>query len=132
MPQLSNVTLVDRQGSPVTHTFTPLNIENGVGTVVESSGVPIGNNTVTISLRKTPQNRYKAILKGRFPVVQDQEINGIVSPVVVRTSNVEMSFNFEATSSEQERKDVVGMMQSALDANETLFNDVLTKLQGVY
>lgn len=132
MPQLTNLVLTDRESTPVDHTFVPRGIDGGVATVVESNGVPIGNNTVTISMRRTPTNRYKAVLKGQFPVVQTQTINGVSTPVVVRTSNVELSFNFDATSTEQERKNVVGMIQSALDSSESLTNGVFTKLEGVY
>jgi hypothetical protein len=132
MPQLQNLVLSDRESTPVAHTFTPRDITGGVGTVVESTGVPIGENTVTVSLRKTPSGRYKAVIKGRFPIVQTQDVNGIESPVVVRTAYAELTFDFDQTSTEQERKNVVGMMEDALTSDEPLTNDVLTKLQGVY
>lgn len=132
MPQLQNLVVSDRASTPVNHTFVPRDITDGVATVVESNGVPIGENTITASLRKTPQGRYKAVIKGRFPVVQTQTIDGISTPMVVRTANAELSFNFEGTSTLQERKDVVGMIQSALDANKVLINDLVTKLEGIY
>lgn len=132
MPQLQNLVVNDRAATPVAHTFIPRDIVDGVGTVVESNGSPIGENTISVGLRKTPQGRYKAILKGRFPIVQTQVINGVSTPVVVRTAYAECSFNFEATSSEQERKDAVGMIANSLAASATLVNDTVTKLQGVY
>lgn len=133
MPQLQSIVLTDRATpTPVNHTFQPRDIVGNVGTVVESSGVPIGDNRYTVSLVKTTGNRYKAVIKGHFPVVQNQTINGITSPVVVRTSYSELSFSFDASSTEQERKDVVGMVQSSLDAAKPLVNDLVVKLQGVY
>jgi len=132
MPQLQDLVLTDRESTPVDHTFHPRDIVTGVGTVAESTGVPIGDNVVTASLRRTPTNRYKAVVKGTFPIVQTQTINGIDTPVVVRTANVEFNFSFDATSTEQERKNVVGMMASSLGTSKTLINDLLTKLQGVY
>ncbi|DAD50953.1 coat protein [ssRNA phage SRR6255733_1] len=132
MPQLQNIAVADRESIPVTHTFVPRDIIDGVGTVVETSGTPIGENTLSVSLRKTPQGRYKATLKGKFPVVQNQTINGVISPVVVRTSYAEVIFNFDATSSEQERKNIVGMIYGSLASSVVLTNDVCTKLQGVY
>lgn len=132
MPQLQNIVLTDRAGTPVNHTFVPRDIVDGVGTVVESSGVAIGNNSLSTSLRKTAQGRYKATLKLQIPIVATQTVNGVDTPVVTRTSYVEASFSFDATSSEQERKDVVGMFQSSLDASKTLVNDTVVKLQGVY
>lgn len=132
MPQLANLVLTDRAATPVNHTYTPRDIVNGVAAVVESTGIPIGDNTVTCSLVTTSAGRKKAVLKGSFPIVQTQTINGVSAPVVVRTSYVEMTFSFDGTSTEQERKDAVGLMASALDPTKALINDCLTKLQSIY
>lgn len=132
MPQLANLVLTDRAATPVNHTFIPRDIVNNVATVEESSGIPIGNNRVSIGLTRTAQGRQKATLKGSFPVVQTQTINGVSSPVVVRQAYFDLTLNFADTSTEQERKDVVGMLYSALDPSKTLVNDVVTKLQAIY
>lgn len=131
MPQLTNLVLKDRATTPVDHTFTPLDIQQGVGVVVESSGVPIGDRRFSVSLSKTANNRYKPSIKMSIPVVQDATVNGVTKPTVVRTLYADLTFNFPSDSSEQERKDAVGMLQSGLDAGKWT-NDVLVKLQGVY
>lgn len=131
MPQLTNLILKDRAATPVDHTFTPLDIQQGVGVVVESSGVPIGDRRFSVSLSKTANNRYKPSIKMSIPVVQDATVNGVTKPTVVRTLYADLTFNFPSDSSEQERKDAVGMLQSGLDAGKWT-NDVLVKLQGVY
>jgi len=133
MPQLQNLVLTDRATTPVAHTFVPRDISANVGTVVESTGVPVGNNRFSISLRQTPTNgRYKATIQLAMPIVATQVINGISTPVVQRTAYADLSFTFDSTSTLQERKDIVGMMMSALDPTKTLVNDVVTALQGVY
>lgn len=132
MPQLQNIVLTDRAATPVNHTFVPRDIVAGVGTVTEVTGTPIGENRLSVSLKKTPSGRYKGILKLDVPIVQTQTINGVSTPVVVRTSYAEVAFSFDATSSEQERKDAVGMLESALGSSKTLVNDSIVKLQGVY
>jgi hypothetical protein len=132
MPQLQNLVLTDRQGTPVDHTFVPRDIVAGLGTVVESSGVPIGNKTVQVALNKTASGRYKAVIKMAIPIVQTQTINGIDTPVVVRTSYVDTTFTFDATSTTAERNDVVGMFATALGTSKTLVNDTVVGLQGVY
>lgn len=133
MPQLANLVLTDRAATPVNHTFTPLDIQGGIGVVVESSGVPIGDRrcSITLSKTKTQSPRYKPSLKFVLPVVQDATVNGVTKPTVVRTSYVDITFNFPSDSSPQERKDAVAFAQSALDANKWT-NDVLVNLQGVY
>lgn len=132
MPQLQSLVLTDRTPTTaVDHTFQPRDIKSGVGAVVESTGVPIGDKRFTISLRQT-NNVYRAQMQLAVPVVQTQTINGIDTPVVVRTAYADLTFKFDATSTEQERDDVVGMLYSALASSKTLVNDTVVKLQGVY
>lgn len=132
MPQLQNLVLTDRAATPVAHTFVPRDIVDGVGTVIESTGVPVGDNRFTLGIKKLSTGRYKATLKGVFPVVQNQTLNGITEPVVVRSSYADMTFTFDEKSTTQERKDVVGMMQSALASGAALTNGLLVNLEGVY
>jgi len=66
------------------------------------------------------------------PIVQTQTINGVSTPVVVRTGYAEATFSFDASSSEQERKDVVGMFYSSLATGAVLVNDTITKTQGIW
>lgn len=132
MPQLQNLVLTDRASTPVNHTFTPRDIVSNVGSVVESSGVPIGDNRVTVSLSKTSTGKFKGSLRFTFPVVATQTVNGVDSPVLTRTAYCNVDFTFDQSSTEQERKDCVGMVMSALDSSQALVNDTLILLQGVY
>ena len=132
MPQLQNLVLTDRAATPVNHTFTQINIDaNGVGVVAETGGVPIGEAKYTLQNRRV-NGRFKVQLKLSVPVVQTQTINGVSTPTVVRTAYVDSVFTFDSTSTEQERKDLVGLFQSSLDSSKTLVNDTVVKLQGVY
>jgi len=132
MPQLQNLVLTDRAATPVNHTFTPRDIVSGLGTVTESSGVPIGENRVQVALVKTTSGRYKGTLKMQLPVVQTEVINGISVPKVIRTAYADLTVTFDGSSTEQERKDAIGMLASALDSSKVLVNDAFVKLQGIY
>lgn len=133
MPALQTLVLTDRKATPVNHTFVPKDIDrNGVARVTESTGVPIGDNDMSIAITRTAGNRRKIAIQGRFPIVATETINGVQLPKVIRTSNVNLVFYFDETSTEAERNDVVGMMVSALAANKPLINDTLVKLEGVY
>lgn len=133
MPQLQNLVLKDREATPVAHTFIPRDItREGVGTVVESSGVPVGESRTSISLRKTGNGRYKSTLKIAVPVVQNQTINGVVSPIVVRTAYATVEFDFDPTSTTQERNNLEGMVADALAADKPLVFQTVVGLQGVY
>lgn len=131
MPAFANIVLTDAAATPVAHTFVPRDIVGGIASFVESSGVPIGDKVVTASLRRTATGRYKTVIKSLFPIVQTQTINGISTPTVVRKADIEFSFTFDASSTEQERKDAVQQMAYCLDvSNITAL--MVTKLQGIY
>lgn len=132
MPQLQNVVLKDRATTPVDHTFTPRDIRDGVGTVVETTGVPVGNSRLSVALRLTPSGSYKGTMKLAVPVVVNETINGVVVPKVARTSYANIELTFDATSAEAERNNLMGMLESAFKASTVLVNDTFVKLQGVY
>lgn len=132
MPQLQTLVLKDRTTpTPVDHTFTPRDIKSGVGAVVETSGVPVGDGRYTISLRQV-NNRYKAQIQIAIPVVQNETVNGIVTPKAVRTAYADLTFTFDSTSTEQERTNIVGMLADSLGTGKVLVHDTVVKLQGVY
>lgn len=132
MPSLQNTVLTDRATTPINHTFVPRDIVNNVGTVVNSTGVPLADKRLTISLNRTAQGNYKARIQFAVPLVENSVVNGVTIPVVTRTAYADLLFTFQSTSTEQERKDVVGMLQSALAPAQVLVNDTVVKLQGVY
>lgn len=133
MPQLQNLVLTDRAATPVNHTFVPRSIDkNGVATVVESSGIPIGDKRVTIGSTRTASGRFKYTLKFVMPVVATEVINGVSNPTVIRYASADVVFTFAPTSTEQERKDLVGQVESAFGASKTLINDSLIKMEGIY
>lgn len=132
MPQLQNLVLTDRTPvTPVDHTFTPRDIVAGVGSVVETTGVPVGEARVTVSQKKTG-TKHSGEVRLAIPVVQTEDVNGIERPVVVRVAYVTLKTSFDQDSTEQERTNAIGMMASALGTSKTLVHDSLVKLQGVY
>lgn len=133
MPQLQNLVLTDRAAAPVAHTFTPRDIRGNVGTVEESTGVKVGDKAFSISVRETtPKGKFKVTVKFAVPTVVNQTINNVTVPTVAYTNYVDATFTYDARSSEQERKDIVGMFQSAFDPSKQLVNDAVVKLQGIY
>lgn len=133
MPQLQSLVLADRATpTPVNHTFTPVGINaQGVGEVANNSGVPVGSERVTISLKKS-NTRYKGSVRLVLPVLVTETINGVSNPVVARVAFCNMDFSFDEKSTEQERKNAVGMAMAALDSSKVLVNDALIKLEGIY
>jgi len=131
MPQLQNLVIADGETTPVTHTFVPRDIVSGVGTVVEAGATPIGENRITVSMKKAG-TRYKGELRITMPVVATETINGVSRPTIVRTAYGSLSVSFDEKSTTQERKNLVTLIASALNPNRVLVNDALVNLQGVY
>jgi hypothetical protein len=132
MPTLTTTVLTDREATPVDHSFVPRDIVNGQGTLVETTGVPVGESKLQVALNRNTAGKFKPNLKLVVPVVQTQVISGISTPVVVRTSYVDLTVTFDPTSTEQERKNVMGMLYDAVGAGTAFVNDTFVKLEGVY
>lgn len=132
MSARTNLILTDRAGTPVNHTYTPDgDSTNGDHLYSEKTSVPAGNPKFSISLRRSGAN-YKASLRLAVPIVQTQTISGISTPVVVRTARAQLDFTFSELSSDQERKDLVGLIASALPASQTQINDLVVNLSDIY
>jgi len=131
MPDLQSIAVNDRETTPITHTFTPRSKENGVGITGESSGVPVGENTLSVSMRKVG-SKYKGRLRIVMPVVVTQTIDSVDSPLVTRTAYADLQVTFDESSSTQERDNLIGMLADSLGTAKTLVNDSLVELEGVY
>lgn len=133
MPQLTSVVLKDRATpTPVDHTFVKRDVRDGVGTVIETNGVPFGNSRLSVSARQTPSGIYKPVLKLVVPVMVTETINGVAMPKVIFTNAFEGVFTFNAYSTLEQRNNLVGMVRDALDPSKTLINDTIVKLEAVY
>lgn len=132
MSARTNLVVNDRKSTPVAHTFTPDGTDaNKVHLFSEKTGVPAGDSRFSASLRRTG-GKFRATLKLAVPVVQTQVINGVSSPVVVRTAYGEVNFTFDELSSAAERADVVGMIANSLATAQTQINDLLVNVSDIY
>lgn len=132
MAARANLVVNDRASTPVAHTFTPAGDDtNDVHVFLERNGVPAADSRFTAALRST-NGKWRPTLRMQIPVVQTQDVGGIQTPVVVRTAFAELNLTFDATSTEQERKNLVGMFANALAANQTMVNDLIVNLNDIY
>jgi hypothetical protein len=131
MAQLASISIDDAETTPVTHTFTPLNIKNDVARWKESDGTPIGDNSLTISIRAT-ESKYKVRATLGMPVVVNETINGVTVPSVARTAYCNVEFTFDQKSSQQERKNIVELMSDVLACDNAVIASTLYDLEGIY
>ena len=133
MPALQSLVLKDRTTpTPVDHTFTPDNLASGVGTVVESTGVKLGDSKFSVSSRKTANGRYRASLKLEIPKVENAVINGVTVPTVTRIAYATVDFSFHGESTTAERNNLVGMLADSLATSKVLVNSTVVGLEGVW
>lgn len=132
MSSRTNLVILDRAGTPVSHTYSPDGDDrNGVHLYSEKTSVPAGNPRYTAALKQSG-GKYRPSLRLQIPVVQTQVINGVSAPVVVRTAFIEVNATFDALSTTQERADAVGLMANSLAPNQTQINDLLVNLSDIY
>lgn len=131
MPALQNLAISDRETTPVTHTFVPRDVKDGTGLVVRNTGVPVGEEKLTVSMRKVG-SKFRGKLTLSVPIVQNETINGVSMPKVVRTGYATVEFTFDETSSTQERTNLQGMVADALGVTKTLVFKTIVDLEGVY
>lgn len=131
MPALQNLAIADRETTPVTHTFVPRDVKDGTGLVVRNTGVPVGEEKLTVSMRKVG-SKFRGKLTLSVPIVQNETVNGVTMPKVVRTGYATVEFTFDETSSTQERTNLQGMVADALGVTKTLVFKTFVDLEGVY
>jgi hypothetical protein len=132
MPALQTVTVNDRTPvTPVAHVFTPKDVSSGAGLVVNSTGVPVSDEKLTVQMKKSGK-LYRGKLTLTDPVVATETINGISTPKLVRTAYATLDVTFDELSTTQERTDLIGMLANALATSVTLVHKALVDLEGVY
>lgn len=132
MPQLQSLAVYDGEDTPILHTFVPENIDkNGVARLKESDGTPIGDNIVTVSLRRV-DSKYKGRIVLAMPVVVTETINGVSVPRVARKAFADLNLSFDETSSVQERKNVLHILSNILGSGEVLIASTFENLEGIY
>lgn len=133
MPNMSNLVLVDRATTPANHTFVPRGkIGADGGRLVEAGVSAIADSPFTIEPRVTPAGRRKVKLTLSRPVVQTKVESGVTSYIPTRVNRVMMEFDFAPDATDQERKDIIGMIASALPASQTMINAVLVNLENIF
>lgn len=132
MPALQTVTVNDRSTpTPVAHVFTPRDVSKGTGLVVRGNGVPVGEERLTVAMRKAAA-KFRGKVTLTVPVVVTQTIDGVSSPVVARSTFISMEVTFDERSTPQERTDAIGIFANALAPSVPLVHGAIVGLEGVY
>lgn len=134
MPAFTTLVINDGATTPVAHTFTP----NGpnpkdptVSRFKESAGTPIGDKTLTVSLREaTSSRKVRAVFA--LPIMITEVINGNSSSRVDHTNFVEVIATFHEKSTPQERKDAMAYVSNLTIPSHAVMGKVFQDLESFW
>lgn len=137
MPTFGNVVINDGQGTPVAHTFAPVNlIGNAANFADRVGGISVGYPTILISL--TPPSKTSRLYKARLRIVvptletiSNSTMSGIApAPTKAYDSTVDMMFFMPERSTLSDRKNILAYAKnllahatvtSVIENNETVY-----------
>lgn len=131
MAQATSIVVNDRAATPVAHTYAPREVTTGLARFVEANTVPIGEKELSIRWRRSAGRYYTRVML-TAPALVTETVNGVSVPTVPRTALIDATFRFDDTSTEQERKDAVGMFANALAASQGVVMGTLVSLEGIW
>lgn len=132
MAQAANITVNDRESTPVAHVFAPSSpIPNGGMVFAEAATIPKAERQLSIRVRKSNGRRYVRVVL-TAPVLVTETVNGVAVPTVPRMSLIDATFRFDDTSTEQERANAVGMFANALATSQAVVNSTLVRTESIW
>lgn len=113
MPSLAALTIADGATTPVNHTFSPVTSTGREAQWADrSSATPNGYRVIRDTVREPASAgaAHRRLIGFNFPV--EALVDGVTK--VVRNSSAQVTLNFSAESTEQERKDALAYVTNFL------------------
>lgn len=139
MASNASIVLVDGESTPVTRTFAPDGIENGVAVYKDRAlGIPVGYGTISVSRPKAPQDlingSYKVVAQLTLPkleTVSGSDESGFTpAPRVAYNCVVRAEMWLPIRSAMQDRKNLRVLFRDMLE--DALIVDVIDDLEFVW
>jgi len=132
MPAAVSISLDDREGTPVTHVFTPSGVDDkGVWSFYNNAiEETIGRESLTVRLTRGARNKVR--IRFTMPVMATETINGVSKPVIVRTNMADVQFVLDESSTQQERDNLISMVANATLAAQATINSVLSDVEDIF
>lgn len=125
MPLMSNITINDREITPVAHVFKPYYEENGVAVFKEDAANLVSQNVLTISTRETG-GKVKTRVKLDMPLTVTETVNGVDYTKVLDREYADVTFTMSKNSEGSSAKNLIGLLYGALSASQTDVDSVIT------
>lgn len=124
MPLMSNITVNDREDTPVAHIFKPHYEESGVAFFREDAANLVSQNKLTVSSRESGQ-KVKKRVKLEMPITVTETVNGVDYTRVVDREFADLTLTLSANSEMSSGKNVVGILANLLLAAQTDVDSVI-------
>jgi len=128
MPAFESITVTDRAATPNNVVFDPRSRAGDSAIYGTSETAAIADKTLFLSVNNKTKRRVQLRLK--VPVTADQTVDGVTYTVAERFAFANVDLTFEKSSTEQERKDAVGMLADFL--NSVDIASVLSGRDSIY
>jgi len=130
---MANLALVDKAAVPVTHQYTPAPSANGLARWADkehNGGIAIGYALISFRIKEPVNGNglFRHTIDFTFPKV-DSTVPA--RPVLIGIARAKVEFTFPDILNDQERKDIVRMVHSALaqDSASTLGDNIAMQAQ---
>lgn len=131
MATFSNITVNDRETSPVAHVFVATSRPSGDSVLLKEAGVvPAGDSTMVARVQRMGDGSYRCRLTTKIPVIGTRVADGITEYLLLDEAFAETIYRFSSKSTLQQRKNVIGIHANAMAAAITTVNDAFTKVEG--
>lgn len=135
MPTATALTLMAPSGA--TKVFAPRSKDaNGVVTLANTTGVPIGDLRLTVQRSRTQQGREKVSLKFVLPTIQTTTEGGVDMARVAKVAYADMTFSFDGASTTSERQLARYLVASVLGAtaigDTQIGDELIDNLDSLY
>lgn len=135
MPAVANLVVKDRAATPnsITYNMFEKNVDGTFRWRV-ATGTPISDPKISIRSRLTAAGKQNYKIGIAVPVVQTQTVNGVSSPVLLRTAYINVDMTFDQASTATERSYIVNYLSTLLDPtqNAWLVDQALRDGGGMY
>lgn len=129
MPAVTSLTLNDRESTPVGHIFAPRLVNPTSTRFAKAGTTPLSDIILGLNWSETDKFFNRRLML-YWPIVTNETVNGVVRPIKLRDSLIEVRAKFSRDSTLQERRNAIGVVGSALA--HTFIDDVLTGLNPAY
>jgi len=132
MPAIVSLPLTNRDATPVSVVFDPVNIVGDIATFRKAGSTSLADKVISVSARTTPSGYRKVAIKIAVPVVSIDTSTGVTVTSLARKAHCKMEFSFAPDATEDEMNEIVAYAYDSLKQDKVNTDFLLTKGDSLY